>query len=137
MVILSIWDNMFVYTGAYYILAIVSIVVFLAVFEIITKYDDWKEIKEGNFSVAMATGGKILGISIIMGFSIYHNDNLWDTFVWGAYGFLLQLIAYYLFEFFTPRFKIDEEIKQDNRAVGLLSFLISVSLSIVIGASIT
>lgn len=133
----SIWDNVYVYTAAYYVLAIFSLVIFLAIFEIVTRYDDWEEIKKGNISVALATGGKIVAIAIILGFSIYHNDTLWDSFVWGAYGFFLQLIAYYLFEFFTPRFKVDEEIKRDNRAVGLLSFLISIGLAIVIGASIT
>jgi len=37
----------------------------------------------------------------------------------------------------TPYFKIDEQIKQDNRAVGLLSMIISISISYVIGASVT
>ncbi|MFL6559384.1 MAG: DUF350 domain-containing protein, partial [Bacillus sp. (in: firmicutes)] len=34
-------------------------------------------------------------------------------------------------------FKIDEEIQNDNRAVGLISMVISIGLSIVIGAGIT
>lgn len=50
--------------------------------------------------------------------------------------FLLLLLAYFLFEFLTPVFSIDEEIAADNRAVGLIAMLISVSLSYVIGAAI-
>lgn len=134
---MSLWDNVYVMSAAYFVLAIVAIVVFLAIFEVVTKYNDWEEIKKGNVSVALATGGKIAAIGIILAFSINSNDSLWEIFIWGTYGFLLQLIAYYLFEFFTPKFKVDDEIARDNRAVGLISFIISISLALVIGASIT
>ncbi|KAF6592873.1 DUF350 domain-containing protein, partial [Paenibacillus sp. EKM208P] len=40
-------------------------------------------------------------------------------------------------EFLTPVFSIDQQIKEDNRAVGLFSMIISISLSYVIGASVT
>ncbi len=134
---MSIWDNVYVLSAAYFILAFISIVIFLAIFEVVTKYNDWEEIKSGNVSVALATGGKILAIGIILAFSISSNDSLWEIFIWGSYGFLLQLISYYIFEFFTPMFKVDDEIAKDNRAVGLLSFLISITVAIIIGASIT
>jgi len=45
-------------------------------------------------------------------------------------------VAYFLFEFMTPRFNVDQEIANDNRSVGFISFTISVGLSFVIGASI-
>ena len=41
-----------------------------------------------------------------------------------------------IFEFLTPMFKVDEEISRDNRAVGIISFIISVGVSFVIGAGI-
>lgn len=136
MIRLSIWENVYVVTASYFVLAVVSLIIFLSIFETVTKYDDWEEIKKGNISVALATGGKILGIAIILAFSIYHKDSLWEAFIWGIYGFALLLISYFLFEFFTPKFKVDEEIANNNKAVGLLSFLISVGVAIVIGTSI-
>lgn len=131
------WDNIYVVTIAEFVLAVVSIVIFVSIFELVTKYKVMDEIKKGNLSVALATGGKIAGIGIILAFSIYSNDSLWETFVWGAFGFSLQLVAYFLFEFFTPKFKVDDEIENDNRAVGLLSFSISIAVALVIGTSIT
>ena len=133
---MTIWDNVYVLSAAYFVLAVVAIVVFLAVFELVTKYNDWEEIKNGNLSVALATGGKILAIGIILAFSINSNESLWEIFIWGTYGSLLQLVVYYLFEFFTPKFKVDEETANDNRAVGLISFIVSISLALVIGVSI-
>lgn len=126
----------FVYTAASYSVVILSTVVFLAVFETVTKYNNWEEIKKGNVSVALATGGKVFGVANIFRFSIQHNDSILTMLTWGTYGFVLLLFGYFIFEFLTPKFKVDNEIAKDNRAVGLLSFIISVGLSYVIGAGI-
>lgn len=130
------WENIFVETAARYSVAILCLILFLAIFEIVTSYKNWEEIKKGNFSVAMATGGKIFGIANIFRYSIEHNDTLLESMGWGIYGFLLLLIGYFVFEFLTPTYKIDEEIGNDNRAVGFISMIISVGLSFVVGASI-
>lgn len=131
------WENQYVQTAANYSVVILCIIVFLAIFELVTKYRNWSEIKKGNLAVAMATGGKIFGITNIFRFSIEHNDTLLTMVGWGVFGFLLLLVGYFIFEFLTPTFKIDDEIEKDNRAVGLISMVISIGLSYVIGASIT
>ncbi|WP_019154753.1 DUF350 domain-containing protein [Robertmurraya massiliosenegalensis] len=130
------WENEYVQTAAYFSVVILCLVVFLAIFELVTKYRNWEEIKKGNIAVAMATGGKIFGIVNVFRHSISHHDTLFTMIGWGAYGFFLLLIGYFIFEFFTPKFKIDEEIENDNRAVGFISMMISISLSFVIGANI-
>lgn len=115
---------------------VLSLIVFLWVFELVAKYKCWREIKRGNMAVAMATGGKIFGICNIFRFSIEANDSIYQSLIWGAFGFVILLLAYFLFEFMTPVFRIDEEIAGDNRAVGLIAMIISVSLSYVIGATV-
>ncbi|WP_138415430.1 DUF350 domain-containing protein [Aquibacillus sediminis] len=130
------WENVFVETAARYSVAILCLIVFLAIFELVTTYKNWEEIRKGNFSVAMATGGKIFGIATIFRYSIEHNDTIIESITWGAFGYLLLLTGYFIFEFLTPTFKIDQEIKQDNRAVGFISMMISIGLAFVIGASI-
>ena len=133
----KIWGNEYVYIAACYSVVILCIIVFLTVFELVTKYNNWEEIKKGNVSVAMATGGKIFGIAYVFQQSILQNDSMLMMIGWGIYGFALLLAGYFIFEFMTPSFKIDEEIKKDNRAVGLLSMMISIGLSFVIGAGIS
>lgn len=120
----------------YFTVAILGLVVFLSFFEMVTKYNCWEEIRKGNVAVAMATGGKIFGICNILRFSIEAGASIYETMKWSVVGFLLLLLAYFLFEFLTPVFSIDDEIAADNRAVGLTAMLISVSLSYVIGAAI-
>ncbi|MCZ8516372.1 DUF350 domain-containing protein [Paenibacillus filicis] len=130
-------SNPYVETLAFFSIAVLALVVFLTIFELVTKYKDWEEIKKGNLSVAMATGGKIFGICNLFRFAILNNDSLLHSLIWAGYGFILLLAAYFIFEFLTPYFKIDEQIQNDNRAVGFIAMVISVSLSYVIGASVT
>ncbi|MFL6516721.1 MAG: DUF350 domain-containing protein [Bacillus sp. (in: firmicutes)] len=131
------WENKLIQIAAYYSVVILCLVVFLAVFEMVTKYKNWEEIKKGNLAVAMATGGKILGVANIFRVTIEQNNSLLSMVGWGIYGFLLLLAGYFIFEFLTPKFKIDDEIQNDNRAVGLISMVISIGLSIVVGAGIS
>jgi len=132
----SIMSQPFLAVLAYFSVGILALIVFLSCFEWVTKYDGWKEIGRGNLAAAMATGGKIFGICNIFRFSIEANDTIYQSILWSAVGFVLLLVAYFLFEFFTPVFRVDEEISKDNRAVGLLSLVLSVSLSYIIGAAV-
>ncbi|OXS58447.1 hypothetical protein B1A99_14680 [Cohnella sp. CIP 111063] len=132
----SIMSQPFLAVLAYFSVGILALIVFLSCFEWVTKYDGWKEIGRGNLAAAMATGGKIFGICNIFRFSIEANDTIYQSILWSAVGFVLLLVAYFLFEFFTPVFRVDEEIGKDNRAVGLLSLVLSVSLSYIIGAAV-
>ncbi|CDQ39388.1 MULTISPECIES: DUF350 domain-containing protein [Virgibacillus] len=132
----AFWENIVVETAARYSVVILCTLVFLAVFEVVTTYKNWEEIKKGNFAVAMATGGKIFGIATIFRYSIEHNDTLLQSIGWGVLGFLLLLIGYFIFEFLTPMLKVDEEIGRGNKAVGFISMMISIGLAFVIGASI-
>lgn len=129
-------DNPFISTAAYFSVTILLLVIFIAIFELVTKYNDWQEVKRGNVAVAMAIGGKIFGICNIFRFIIPKFESLYEMLVWALYGYGLLLLAYFVFEFLTPVFKVDEELGRDNRAVGLLAMVISISLSYVIGASI-
>ncbi|KFZ43948.1 DUF350 domain-containing protein [Anoxybacillus flavithermus] len=132
----AFWENEMIRIAANFSVVILCLVLFLAIFELVTKYKNWEEIKKGNMAVAMATGGKIFGIANIFRYSIDHHDSLLTMIGWGVYGFVLLLIGYFIYEFLTPKFNIDDEIANDNRAVGFISMVISIGLSFVIGASI-
>ncbi|QGG55497.1 DUF350 domain-containing protein [Paenibacillus sp. B01] len=120
----------------YVAVTIMALILFLTLFEWVAKYKCWDEIRKGNVAVAMATGGKIFGICNIFRFSADAGDSIYGSLIWGTFGFVVLLLAYFLFEFMTPVFRIDDEIQRDNRAVGLIALIISVSISYVIGATI-
>jgi putative membrane protein len=132
----NFWELVYVQTAAYYSVAVLCAVLFLTIFELVTKYENWDQIQKGNLAVAMATGGKIFGIANIFRYSIENHDTLLTMIGWGVLGFVLLLIGYFIFEFLTPKFRIDDEIEKDNRAVGFISMMISIGLSFVVGAGI-
>lgn len=128
----------FITTFIYFIIAIFVVLVGLVIFEFITtKYKDWDEIGNDNQAVALSIAGKIIGICIILSFAIYHSVTVVETLIWGGYGVLLQIIAYYLFELLTRKYSVEEKIKQNNVSVGIISLAVSIGLAFVIGASIT
>ncbi len=137
MLLSSFWHFKIVETAGYFSIVVLCLVVAMAIFELVTKYKNWQEIKNGNVAVALATGGKILGVCNIFRYSIERHNSLIEMLGWGLLGFILLIIAYILFEFLTPTFNIDHEIEKDNRSVGFISLTISVGLSYVIGASIS
>ncbi|MEH7637502.1 DUF350 domain-containing protein [Bacillus velezensis] len=132
----AFWENELVEIAAYYSVAVLCLVIFLTVFELVTSYKNWVEIQKGNLAVAMATGGKILGIANVFQHSIAQHNSLLQMIGWGVYGFIMLLISYFIIQFLTHRFKIDKEFEKDNRAVGFISFVISVGLSFVVAAGI-
>ncbi|UOQ47152.1 DUF350 domain-containing protein [Gracilibacillus caseinilyticus] len=128
----------FISTFIYFAAAIIIVVIGLIIFEwLTTKYKDWDQIKSGNQAVALSIAGKIIGICVILSFAIYHSINVVETLIWGAYGVILQLIAYLIFEGLTRHFSVEEQLKANNVAVGIVSFAVSVGLAFVIGSSIT
>ncbi|WOV83150.1 DUF350 domain-containing protein [Sporosarcina jeotgali] len=131
------WSHPLVETAGYFSTVVLCLIVSMVIFEIVTKYRCWDEIKKGNLAVAFATGGKIFGVANIFRYSIEQHNTLPQMIGWGLFGFTLLIFAYVLFEFLTPMFKVDEEIEKDNRSVGFISMIISVGLSFVIGASIS
>lgn len=131
------WNHPLVESAGYFSVVILCLIVSMVIFELVTKYNNWEEIRKGNVAVALATGGKIFGVANIFRFSIEQHNSLSQMIGWGLFGFTLLIFAYLLFEFLTPKFKIDKEIEADNRAVGFISLTISVGLSFVIGASIS
>lgn len=130
--------NAFILTFVYFVVAIVIVLIGLVIFEFLTrKYKDWDEIANGNHAVALSIAGKIIGICIILSFAIYHSVTVFETFLWGGYGVILQMLAYLLFETFTRTFSVEQQVKENNVAVGIISMAVSIGLAFVIGASIT
>jgi len=120
-----------------FLVSLIIILFTIFLFTLVTRYNDWKEIAEGNVAAALALGGKVLGVSNIIRFAVLSNHSVTDTIFWGILGAFLLIIVYLLFEWLTPRLNVNREIASGNVAVGALSMVFSVAVSFVIGASIS
>ncbi|MDP5276587.1 DUF350 domain-containing protein [Chengkuizengella axinellae] len=132
----ALLEHPFMETIAYFSVAALALIIFLAIFELVTSYRSWDEILNGNIAVSLTIGGKIIAICNIFRFAEKNHESFYVSFVTASFGFVLLILAYFLFEFLTPYIKVDEEIQKDNRAVGFIAMIISISLSYVIGACI-
>ncbi|HZG81219.1 MAG TPA: DUF350 domain-containing protein [Brevibacillus sp.] len=129
-------NNPYFATAANYAVTGLAMIVFLSLFELVTRYQVWEELKKGNLAVAMATGGKIFGIANIFRYSISEHVSIGQSLIWVTFGYVLLLISYFIFEFMTPSYKIDDEIAKGNLAIGFIAMMISIGFSYVIGASL-
>lgn len=128
----------FIATFIYFAISVIIVLIGLFIFEVMTqKYKDLEAVKEGNIAVAMSVTGKVIGICIILAFAIYHSSEYYETIIWGIYGVVLQMIAYLLFDIFTRKFSVEEQLSKNNIAVGILSMGVSIGIAFVVGASIT
>ncbi|GAA0611140.1 DUF350 domain-containing protein [Virgibacillus siamensis] len=128
----------YVATIVYFFISVIIVLIGLFIFENMTrKYKDMEEVKNGNTAVALSVVGKIIGICIILSFAIYNSNVIYETIIWGAFGVVLQMIAYWLFDMFTRNFSVEEQLHKNNVAVGIMSLGVSIGLAFVIGASIT
>lgn len=86
-------------------------------------------------AASLATGGKIFGLGNIIRYAAGY-PSIYDFMIWSSVGALLLFAAYLLFEFLTPVFRIDDEIAAGNTSVGFIAMVVSVAVSLLIGACI-
>lgn len=132
----AFWENELVEIAAYYSVAVLCLVLFLTIFELVTSYK--KLGRDPAWQLSCCHGNRredLWDCECVSAFNRtaqFPSSNGWM----GVYGFVMLLVSYFIFEFLTPRFKVDKEIENDNRAVGFISLIISVGLSYVVAAGI-
>jgi putative membrane protein len=131
------FTDLFLSTVSYIGLAVVLLFIGIVLFEVTTKNKEFELIKNGNKAAVYAFGGRILGLAIVLYSSISNSVNILDMVVWGSIAIVIQIIVFYLAELLTPKFNITNAIDDDNQAVGLFLLFLSVSIGLIIAASLT
>ena len=122
---MNLYLNFLSYLGV----ALLLLAAGIALFAISTpKLREFKLISEKNSTAAMSLGGKIVGLSIVLGAAIEYSVSLRDMVIWGVIGIVSQIVVFLLAEVLTIRFSIHQAIEEDNRAVGIM--LVSLSLAV-------
>jgi putative membrane protein len=121
--------NLYVNFASYLGLAVLLLVVGTILFEITTtKVKEFKLISQKNQAAALSLGGKIVGLAIVLGAAAEYSISLVDMAIWGVIGIISQIIVFVLAELLTIRFSISKAIEEDNRAVGIMLFTLSLSI---------
>ncbi|MBM7603810.1 putative membrane protein [Metabacillus crassostreae] len=131
------FTELFLSTLSYIGLATLLLLIGIILFEVTTKNKEFELIKNGNKAAVYAFGGRILGLAIVLYSSIANSVNILDMIIWGSIAIFMQIIIFYLAELLTPKFDITKAIDEDNQAVGLFLLFLSVSIGLIIAASLT
>lgn len=109
----------------------------MLLFAFTTKIKEFREIGEGNTTVSLMLGGKVLGLAIVLHAAISNSLNVVDMIIWGAIGIVTQIVAYFLVEICTPSFSVSKAVKENKISVGVLLLILSVSIGLLIAGSLT
>lgn len=128
-------NNFLSYVGTGFVLLIIGLILF----ELTTKVKEWKLISERNETAAYVLGGKTFGLALVLGSSIANSINLNDMMLWGSIGIVTQIILFYLVQLimFAFRFSINKAIEENNKAVGSLLLILSISVGWIIAQCLT
>lgn len=121
--------NLYVNFVSYLGLAVLLLLVGTVLFEITTtKVKEFKLISQKNQTAALSLGGKTVGLAIVLGAAAEYSISLVDMAIWGVIGIISQIVVFILAELLTIRFSISKAIEEDNRAVGIMLFTLSLSI---------
>ncbi|MEL3955943.1 DUF350 domain-containing protein [Caldifermentibacillus hisashii] len=131
---MNLYVNFLIYLGVALLLLLIGMILFE---KSTTKINEFQLIREKNISAALSLGGKLIGLAFVLGSSIENSISLLDMVIWGAIGIVAQIITFIIAELVTIRFSINQAIKEDNRAVGVILFTLSISVGWVVAKCLT
>lgn len=125
MIVVSLYVNFASYLGVALLLLAIGIVLFIVS---TPKLHEFRLIAEKNVTAALSLGGKMLGLAIVLGAAAEYSVSLLDMAIWGIIGIISQIIVFIVAEVITIRFSIQKAIEEDNRAVGIMLFTLSLTI---------
>jgi len=112
--------------ASFFATAIGLLVAFLALYVLVTPYNELALIRSGNTAAAVSVGGALLGFAIPIAVSVAVSHNLYAMIGWGVVAGVAQLLAYVAARLALPQ--INQNIPQGQLASGIA--LASLSLGI-------
>lgn len=106
--------------GMYFGLALVFIVLFKALYALVTPQREWQLIKdEKNTTAAIGFGGAIVGFGLALSGAASNSASIVDFAIWAGVALVAQLLAFLVVRlFFMP--KIVERIKNNEISAGIV-----------------
>lgn len=120
---------------AYFVSAIVMLLIFMKIYTLMTPHDEMALIKENNIAASLVFSAAFLGFSLPLASAAANSVNLVDFVVWGIIACVAQLIAYQIFRRFYP--KITDRIQKGEMAISTKLAAISITVGVLNAACIT
>ena len=119
----------------YFVLALILLALFVAIYTRVTPYREIALIREGNIAASISLSGALIGLVLPLASAIAHSVSPLDMVAWGVIALVVQLIVYAVTGALVPRFR--EAIEARRAAPATLLAALSVSAGILNAASMT
>jgi len=119
----------------YFIVSIVIVVVFIAIYTAITPYREIDLIRHGNTAAAVSLGGAIIGYSIPLAYAVAQSGSIVDMLTWSCVALVAQLIAYAITRLLMPHLTAD--VNEGKLAPAIFLAAISIAIGILNAAAMT
>lgn len=130
--------DLYINFSLYLLVSLGLLLVGVFLFEITTtKVKEFKLIADKNMTAALSLGGKLLGLAVVLGSAAEYSVSLLDMAIWGVIGIVAQIIFFIIAEVITIRFSIEKAIEEDNRAVGVMLFSLSLAVGWIVAKCLT
>lgn len=100
-----------------------------------TPHHEFRLIRAGNSSAAIAFAGSLVGVSLPLDAAISHSVSLLDALIWGAVSALIQVVAYLVTRWVSP--KLSQQITDNVPAAGIFAAGVSIAVGLINAAAMT
>jgi len=120
---------------AFFGVAAILTVIFIAIYSKITRHDEIKLIKDNSVAASVAFSGSLIGFALPLASVMLNSSTLLDLVLWGFVAMIVQIVAYFLVRMPMPR--VSERIEAGEIAAGIWLGTASLVAGILNSASMT
>ena len=118
----------------YFTVAIAILTAFLAIYALITPYNEMELICDGNTAAAISLSGTVIGIAMPVAVAIITSHNVYAMLAWGVIACVVQLMVFVVARLAMPR--LVQDIPDGKLSTAIFLAGLSIGVGIINAASI-
>lgn len=119
----------------YFVIGLLLLGLFVAIYIRITPYHEIQLIREGNVAAALGLSGSMLGFTIPLAHAIAQSVSIPDMLIWGGIALAMQILVYVFVRLMIPSIAVD--IPAGKSAQGAFLGALSLATGILNAACMT
>ncbi len=120
---------------AFFVVSLIMMIVFCAIYPTVTRHNEIKLIKENSAAAAVAFSGAMIGFALPLASAMISSATILEMIIWGVVALIVQIVVYLLVRLPMPR--VSERIEQNEIAAGIWLGASSLTAGILNAASMT
>ncbi len=120
---------------AYFVVSLLMVIAFVAVYTNVTRHNEIKLIKENSVAAAIAFSGSMFGFALPLASAMISSNTILEMIIWGVVALIVQIVVYLLVRLPMPR--VSERIENNEVAAGIWLGASSLTVGILNAASMT